>query len=357
MLSVHLLGSPELFLDEQSLGALRRKNRALLYYVAAHTAPLTREHLLNIFWADYESVESKPLFRTVLYEIRKQVNTALIVVGDNLTLDASTRVDTRDFEALLNHPQPTTEMLSTAIALYRGDFLNDFLLPDCSEFNEWVDMYRQHYRGLMVSALTAFSHHLELAGRYSKALEVVQRAATFEPLQENIQCTCMRLSYLNGDRAGAVRQYDTFRKLLDEEMGIPPMPETRALYDAIISDNLSHLASLPLNSVTPEIQGPAASSSVPESPALPFIGRQHELQMLAAPDVWKKLILVEGEPGIGKTRLVQQAIAAFQNSPRLPVKDQVLVLHSAAYELEQGLPYHPISTPSGVHGIRPRLLS
>src|SRR5258708_3436706 len=341
MLSVHLLGSPQLDLDKHPLGALTRKNRALLYYVAAHNTPLTRDHLLNVFWAGYDPTEAKPLFRTVLYEIRKQVNTVLTVVGDNIVLDSETWVDTHEFEALLHNSRPTSEMFSSAIALYRGDFLNDFLLPDCPEFNEWVDRRRQHYRGLMVSALTAFSRHLEITGNYSKGLEVIQHALTFEPLQENVQCICMRLYYLNGDRAGAVRQYDSFCKLLDGEMGIPPMPETRALYDAIISDKFPRPASLSLNTV-PTQKPSLASPLVSDSLNLPFTGRSHQLQMLAAPDTWEELVVIEGEPGIGKTRLAQEAIAAFVNSSDQIAQGQVLVLQGTAHELEQGLPYQAI---------------
>jgi len=341
MLSVYLLGSPQLDLDEHPLGALKRKNRAWLYYVAAHTTPLTRDHLLNVFWAGYDSVAAKPLFRTVLYEIRKQVNPALSVVGDTISLDADTWVDTHEFEALLNNFRPTADMLTSAIALYRGDFLNDFLLPDCPEFNEWADRRRQHYRALMVSALTALSRHLEIAGTYAKGLEVIQRALAFEPLQEDIQCTCMRLFYLNGDRAGAVRQYDGFCTLLDEEMGIPPMPETRALYDAIISDKFPPPANSALNTETAQITALAAPLAL-DALTLPFTGRSHELQMLAARDLWKKLIVIEGEPGIGKTRLAQEAIAAFVNSSGQTAQDRVLVLQGVAHELEQGLPYQPI---------------
>ena len=341
MLSIFLLGSPQLVLDEQPLGALRRKNRALLYYLAAHTTPLTRDHLLNVFWAGHESPEAKALFRTVLYEIRKQVKTALTVVGDSIALGSDTWVDTHEFETLLNNPRPTAEMLTSAIALYRGDFLNDFLLQDGPEFNEWAERRRQYYRSLMVSALTTFSQHLELAGRYSKALEVVQRAATIDPLQENIQCACIRLYYLNGDRAGAVRQYDGFCKLLDQEMGIPPMPETRALYDAIISDKSPGFANLSSNTVLTQV--PALTSlPISDSLNLPFAGRHHELQMLASPDLWNKVIVIEGEPGIGKTRLVQEAIAAFVNSWGQNAQDRILILQGVAHELEQGLPFQPI---------------
>src|SRR5258707_15280759 len=111
----------------------------------------------------------------------------------------------------------------------------------------------------MVSALTAFSRHLEITGNYSKGLEVIQHALTFEPLQENVQCICMRLYYLNGDRAGAVRQYDRFCKLLDGVMPIPPMRETRALYDAIISDTFPHPASLSLNPLPTRMTGLAST--------------------------------------------------------------------------------------------------
>ena len=69
-------------------------------------------------------------------------------------------------------------------------------------------------------------------------MNALDHALAFDALQEDVQREALRLHYLAGDRAGAIRRYEKLMKLLDEEMGVPPMAETRAMYDAIITDKL-----------------------------------------------------------------------------------------------------------------------
>src|SRR5436190_21115321 len=75
---------------------------------------------------------------------------------------------------------------------------------------------------------------------YPSALDASRRALAFNSFQEDIQRDVMRLLYQNGDRAGVIRQYEALRKLLDEELGVPPMIKTRNLYDSIINDKFVH---------------------------------------------------------------------------------------------------------------------
>ena len=179
--------------------------------------------------------------------------------------------------------------------------------------------------------LTTLSQLREANSDTVAALEALERALAFDPLQEDLQRACMRLQYLAGDRVGAIRRYDHLRQLLDDEMGMPPMAETRALYDSIIKD-------------TPQPTQPARASRAvvvssaltapPASHALPFAGRAAELQTLRnlALSAPHGLALIEGEPGIGKTRLAEEFIR----------ESHTLALTGAARELEQSLPYQPI---------------
>jgi predicted ATPase len=118
-------------------------------------------------------------------------------------------------------------------------------------------------------------------------------------------------------------------------MGVPPMPETCVLYDMIITDTLTRAerASTPTMS-----QAPVVPHSTAVVPLLPFAGRAAEMQQLKTLTSSGKLILIEGEPGIGKTRLAEEFIAALSKSRSKPL----LILLGVAHELEQGLPYQPI---------------
>ena len=97
-------------------------------------------------------------------------------------------------------------------------------------------MQRERYRRLAIRGLAALSRAYEAKGDLAAALDAIDRALASDPLQEDLQRAALRLHYLSGDRAGAIRRYEALRKLLDEEMGVPPMAETRELYDAIIKD-------------------------------------------------------------------------------------------------------------------------
>ncbi|HEY7600579.1 MAG TPA: AAA family ATPase, partial [Candidatus Limnocylindrales bacterium] len=180
------------------------------------------------------------------------------------------------------------------------------------------------------------AHQRELARDWAAALDALERALAFDPLQEDLQRAAMRLHYLAGDRAGAIRRYEQLRRLLDDELGVPPLDETRAVYDAIVTDTLPTTDN---RRPTTDNREPGNISSDqwsvvggPLSSVLPFAGRAAELEKLDGLVGARRLALIEGEPGIGKTRLAQ----AFVDGAG------ALTLLGTGRELEQNLPYQPI---------------
>jgi DNA-binding SARP family transcriptional activator len=365
MLSVLLLGPPRLLRDDTPLNVSRRKSRALVYYLAAHERPLTREQLLAFFWPDLERPAAQQTLRTTLHGLRKALGEALGVDDDRVGLAPGTRVDTRRFAlALAAPPTPgpdATEAinaLTETLALYRGDFLEGFSLPDTPGFDDWASIERERYRRLAVRGLAAVAALYEAQRQYGPALDALERALAFDALQEDLQRAALRLHYLAGDRAGAIRRYAHLRQLLDEELGVLPMAETRALYDAIVSDTLPANGEDPLGlrgPSTPAWPAPPAGTAPParaaraearpaaqrggdvEPPStLPFVGREAELRTLrglvGVVPARHQLALLEGEPGIGKTRLAEEFMQA----------SGLLPLRGAAREQEQPLPYQPI---------------
>lgn len=334
MLSVDLLGPPRLSRGAAPLRLARRKSRALVYYLAAHARPVLREHLLNVLWPDLDRPAAQQTLRTTLHGLRQVLGPALVTDDGGLSLAPDTQVDARQFEAGLERGD-----LAAALALYRGDFLEGFSLADAPGFDDWSAVERERYRRLAVRGLAALAGEHEAQGHYAAALETIERALAFDALQEDLQRTALRLHYLAGDRAGAIRRYAHLRQLLDDEMGVLPMAETRALYDAIVTDNFprpSAAGAALAGAVGPVREAPAAPPAAP--PQVPFAGRAGELALLRAqlgpqtPPGARRLVLIEGEPGIGKTRLAQEFLQAAGG----------LALWGSARELEQALPYQPI---------------
>jgi DNA-binding SARP family transcriptional activator/predicted ATPase len=340
MLAINLLGAPQVRQDDQPLTITRKKSRALLYYLAAHTRPLTREHLLAFFWPDQDRASAQQVLRTTLHGLRKALGSALVVNEATLAVAPEVVVDVRVFEAqlanLTSNLQPSTpnvQHLTATLQLYRGDFLSDFVLGDAAEFDDWAFGQQEHYRRLAVRGYVTLSALHEQQGDYAAALDALDRALKFDRLQEDLQRAALRLHYLAGDRAGAIRRYELLRKLLDEELGVPPMAETRALYDEIISDRGVVVGGQASVASEPRQSLPLTTSrQPPTTDVLPFIGRADELRRLRAALTAGQLAVIEGEPGIGKTRLAHEAIRAEGRRP----------LVAAAHELEHALPYQPL---------------
>lgn len=331
MLSIRLFGAPQITYDQRPVTVTRRKSRALLYYLAAHPTPLTRDQLLALFWPDHERPTAQQNLRATLYGLRKILGSLLLVDEDTLALSANTWIDSRNFEAQLSVPTADLDPLKATLDLYRGNFLSGFTLPDLPEFDDWAMVERERYHRLAVGGLIRLSQLYEAQQNFRAGLETLDQALAFDPLQEDLQRLALRLHYLAGDRAGAIRRYENFRQLLSDEMGVPPMEETRSLYDAIITDALSR----EVGPIPPPLAiGKGKSRLLPTVTSLPFVGRETELQKLNNLADASKLVLIEGEPGIGKSRLMEQFIQTGLKSG--------LVLMGQARELESGLPYHPI---------------
>jgi DNA-binding SARP family transcriptional activator len=107
MLTVLLLGAPQVILDGQPLDSLRRKNRALLYYLASRDEPLTRDEALAFFWPDHPRPAAQRALRTMLSELRRHLGPALLAEAETLALSADAVVDARRFEAGLSARAPS----------------------------------------------------------------------------------------------------------------------------------------------------------------------------------------------------------------------------------------------------------
>src|SRR5262249_51355265 len=138
MLSVLLLGPPQLLLDGRSIAVTRRKSRALIYYLAAQRASLAREQLLAFFWPDLDRPAAQVALRTTLHGLRKALGAGLQATDASIALAPDVDVDARGFERALAAPPTDPHPLAIVLDRYRGDFLAGFALPDVLAFKDWL---------------------------------------------------------------------------------------------------------------------------------------------------------------------------------------------------------------------------
>ena len=329
MLKIELFGVPRLSIQNEPVNLVRRKVRALLYYLASVQEPVHRSRLVSIFWPDMSRASALQNLRTLLHSLRVVLETYIDTDGELISLVGDIWVDTREFESRLAKPRDSFSELINTLDLYKGEFLFGFDLPDTDSFEYWLTVQREHYHKLAVRGWTQLADAYEDADDFSRALDSLEKALFYNPLQEDLQRESMRLMYLAGDRPAAIRRYDDLRKLLDEQLGVLPMRETRNLYDAILTDQVEKKPT----------KQPAASSTgnlrtirVPQD-ELPFTGRLNEMEVLEKNAWTHKLILIDGEPGVGKTRLAEEFARSSQS----------FVLIGQGRELEQNIPYHSIT--------------
>lgn len=334
MLTVKLFGEPSIQDDNGSFSVKRRKTRALIFYIAAHHQPISRKTLIGLLWPNNDDASARHSLSVVLYDLKRNIPNLLVVNNQMISLTKTVEVDAHVFEHLLMENENNLESIDRALSLYDG-FLQGFDLPDSSEFSLWKTAESEKYKDMAIRAMTNAANFLEKVGNYHQALDYLKRALELDPLQEGIYCTCMRLHYLSGNRLGAIRQYHKLCQLLKEELGVLPMPQTIELYKAIITDSLDNIPGFKTVRVseysnTGEIHRPPLPKS---SSVLPFVGRESELRSIRdGMQNGSHFILIEGEPGIGKTRLVEEFV---HNS-------ESIILYGSIRELESSLPYQPI---------------
>ena len=272
-LEIRLLGVPQISINGSRVDGLRRKNRALVDYLSAHERQPLREKLLSFFWPDKKRSSAQVTLRTMIHALHSSLGDAFQADNRSVALSSDASIDLQFFITGLDQNASNLQKMVEVLAVYRGDFLEGFTLPDSPQFDDWATSERERYQLAAMDGFAALARLHEGQGNYENALESMRRALEFNPFREDLQREVMRLLYINGDRAGVMQQYESLRKLLDEVMGIPPMPETRTLYDAIINETFI----LPSNQSTSHI--PAAARPAAK-PLLPFLGRDAELETL-----------------------------------------------------------------------------
>jgi DNA-binding SARP family transcriptional activator len=334
-LVIRLLGPPEIRYANQLVKIPRRGSRALLYYMVCTHTPQPRERLLDLLCGEMDEESARHSFKTLLAEVRFQLRNLDSSIewitgdGDTLALNplAPLWLDAEVFET---SAASVSRNLTQAVDLYRGKFLDGFFLKDSPGFEEWILSTRDHFHHIYFTVLRRLTALYEEEGQVEQALSCAQRLVQADPLSEDACAKLMRIYWRVGDRVEALRQYEKLCTLLADELAVKPMAATRALYEEILHDDdrpssqharrtSEDQSLLPRQSLMPTPATLIASSILPpvqrqavNPPTSPFVGHTQELALLrcyfhAASDK-RTLLLVRGAAGVGKTRLIDEAL-------------------------------------------------
>lgn len=325
-LALSLLGPLQVTLGNHPVTGFKYdKVRALLAYLAVEQERAhEREALLGLFWPDLPEDAARNNLRQTLLTLREAIGDRTAQPPFLLTSRAAIQfnpasdywLDVKTFTELLSscarhahrhalECKACAGRRQTAVALYKGDFLAEFFLPGSDRFEEWALLQREWLHRQMIDALAHLIAHHERRGHYGEALHYAGQQVGLDPWREETHRQLMRLYLLNGERSAALAQYESCRRLLQQELGVEPEAETTTLYEQIGA------ASEQVPLAVARLALPATHRhNLPPAPT-PFIGREGELaaigRLLAEGEC--RLLTLIGPGGVGKTRLALQAAA------------------------------------------------
>lgn len=244
MLTVSLLGTPAFTLNNQPVSHLvTGRAAALLIYLAVTRQPQSRARLADLLWENLPELQAKTNLRYRLSDLRKVVGDYVVATGETVAFnqDLPHWVDVTAFTThMATIATPTAPMLEPVILqellkLYTGEFLTGFLIDEAPVFERWLLAQRRYYHDLLVQGLQLGAQQHLAQGEYAAGLALNHDLLTWEPWREEAHRQRMLLLAHSGQRSAALQQYTRCCQSLAEELDVPPMPETTALYETIKS--------------------------------------------------------------------------------------------------------------------------
>ena len=352
-LILRLLGTAEVSHAEQSLTFQTRKVLALLAYLALEPGIHSRDKITALLWPESDEERGKASLRRALSYLRERLDETshersgsvprqpphVLIEHQTLSFNFASdfELDTQTLErafTLVRHR--SSGDLGTHLAhlhkvasCYRGNFLDGLTLPDTPDFEDWLLLQRESCRHMANTVFDRLSGWQAEAGELENALDTTTRWVEHDLLNETAHTRLMQLHAALGNRAAALQAFERCRNILERELSAEPSSEI-----VVLAERIRFQTSHVRESAIHEVPLPR------DTWEFPLTGRTTEHHELVAAFHTvlvgrTQMATIEGEPGIGKTRLAKE----FLKWARAQGAD---VLEARAFETGNRLPYQPL---------------
>ena len=288
ILSLQLIGTPQVRLAGVALRFQRRRSLALLAYLVLTGREHSRDALATLLAGEADPQAARHTLRVALAELREQLGDDLRITRQTVAF-APTRpvaLDVAAVQAALASGNPTT--IQAALDRTPCELLAGLSVSQAPDFENWLALERERWYNQRLQALQALLDHYERSGALADGIAVARQLLAWAPWCEEAHGQLMRLLARAGQRAQALVQYQRCQAILTRELGVAPLPATTALYERLRTP----MSALPSNLGAARV----------------LVGRASEqerlIALLAEPEC--RLITVVGMGGIGKTALARQ---------------------------------------------------
>ncbi len=360
-LRIYLLGVPRFEREDGPIHISRKKSIALLAYLAATAQPHSRDALATMLWPEHDQSGARANLRRELSRIKSALGEEPLEIEREqvaFNLAGGWWLDVAAFqtkltgaqEGLLKRSDATgireksayLDEIKDTVALYSGEFMAGFSLPDCPQFDEWQFFQRELLSRSLLEALGQLVYWHISQHEYELAIDYARQLLSLDQTSESAHRQLMRLYAWSGQQGAAIRQYEQCVRILDNEIGVAPEDETLELYEAIKNRQLAPPDFEELRQIVPwlaadgELEEGMISRQVGRTPKIeqidtiprassvdlavlstPFIGRLAEKERLTGlliGDSQSRLVSVVGPGGVGKTRLALEIVPLVRDA-------------------------------------------
>ena len=301
------------------------KALALLAYLVLEPHPHSRETLAALLWGESPEQEARASLRQAL----KQLRTGLgdLVQGDRRLIELAEPVecDAEQFRRRVGQ-EP-----SLAAVTEVPRFLEGFSVRNAPRFEEWAANTRSALMLQYTTALDILAREAMGQWKWREAIELADRWLASDPLADEAARLAVESRYLAGNRGAALARYAEYRTLLQKETGCEPSRGLLTLVRRVEADTSP-----------PDAPWPASDEWYARAPAFAanLIGRGAEWRQLE--QIWHavargqgRVVLLEGEAGVGKSRLAEDFV-------RHAVAEGAIALRGRGYDATAAIPYGPL---------------
>ena len=223
-LELTLFGSPQIRRHGQVVTGYRSsKAQALLYFLAVTGRSHSRPSLATLLWGDQPEAAARTSLSKCLSNLYDLLGDALLIERHSVAFNRRLPydLDTEHFLAQVGAPITAASVLAAqeALSLYRGDFLEGFYVRDAPDFEQWQLGQRAQFRESAVQGLHGLAQFWTGQGDLPAAIQHTRRLLALEAWREEAHRQLMRLLAQSGQRAAALAQFESCRRILEEELG------------------------------------------------------------------------------------------------------------------------------------------
>lgn len=307
---IKVTGLPGIFFDGQKVQLSLKKAEAIVFYLSIE-GETTRDKLKSIFWEELDEESASKNLRNAFYLIRKQLGEDFLLTPNNtyVSLNPAAHFQFEDSY------EDSKDLLLDDLELLR-----DYSFKGDEAFREWLLFKREDVKKNQIQKLYNRCNDYQNTGLVDDAVNMLEHIMRIDPYSEDVTRRMMELYLGSGQYNKAISTYNQLAAKLKEELGVVPDQMTTELYDSIVT--LRNFAERSHNIHKNEY----------------FFGRYDEIACIKdeldrfLTGAHYKHVLVEGDAGLGKTKLIDRVVDTYRN---------VQVIKVNCTYMENDLPFRP----------------